>query len=231
MNSFSRSIFARSLMTGAASLAVMTMGPAGVRAEIVIVQGDDGAAGVIRRCQPGERRACGRQRGQRAPDHRPTQYSYGVAAEMAAKAGVAARGNGGNGGAASATAATTVISGSAEADASSGGDGGPGGRLERLLRLVRVNGGAGGGRRPHRGFRRLRHGPFIGGGGRGGGGEAAVTPLVAGEGGIGGAVAQPYGGLTWLRRRASSASAAWRYRRSYVHMAGAGLAVPPNGGQ
>ena len=39
-----RSILARSLMTGAASLAFMMMGPAGVRADIVIVQGDDGAS-------------------------------------------------------------------------------------------------------------------------------------------------------------------------------------------
>ena len=41
-----RSILARSLMTGAASLAFMMMGPAGVRADIVTVQGDDGAAGA-----------------------------------------------------------------------------------------------------------------------------------------------------------------------------------------
>ena len=45
MNSIYRSILARSLMTGVALLAVMTMGPAGVRAETVIVQGDDGPAG------------------------------------------------------------------------------------------------------------------------------------------------------------------------------------------
>jgi hypothetical protein len=42
MNSIYRSILARSLMTGVASLAFMTMGAAGVRAEIVTVQGDDG---------------------------------------------------------------------------------------------------------------------------------------------------------------------------------------------
>jgi hypothetical protein len=41
----SRSIFARSLMTGAASLAFVAMAPAGVRAETVIVQGTDGAPG------------------------------------------------------------------------------------------------------------------------------------------------------------------------------------------
>jgi hypothetical protein len=42
MKSISRSILARSLMTGAASLALMTMDSAVVRAETVIVQGDDG---------------------------------------------------------------------------------------------------------------------------------------------------------------------------------------------
>src|SRR5580693_4077689 len=46
MNSIYRSILARSLMTGVASLTFTAMGPAGVRAEIVIVQGDDGAAGA-----------------------------------------------------------------------------------------------------------------------------------------------------------------------------------------
>src|ERR1700733_7208220 len=45
MNSIYRSILARSLMTGVASLAFTMMGTAGVRAETVIVQGDDGAAG------------------------------------------------------------------------------------------------------------------------------------------------------------------------------------------
>jgi hypothetical protein len=45
MNSISRSILARSLMTGAASLALMVMAPAWVRAETVVVQGDDGVAG------------------------------------------------------------------------------------------------------------------------------------------------------------------------------------------
>ena len=46
MNSIYRSILARSLMTGVALLAFMMMGAAGVRAEIVTVQGDDGAAGA-----------------------------------------------------------------------------------------------------------------------------------------------------------------------------------------
>jgi len=46
MNSISRSILARSLMTGAASLGFVMMSAAGVRAETVIVQGDEGAAGA-----------------------------------------------------------------------------------------------------------------------------------------------------------------------------------------
>ena len=50
MNSIYRSILARSLMTGVASLAFTMMGPAGVRAEIVIVQGDDGARAAIPVC-------------------------------------------------------------------------------------------------------------------------------------------------------------------------------------
>jgi hypothetical protein len=45
MNSFSRSILAPSLMTGAASLAFVMLGATGVRAEIVTVQGDDGMSG------------------------------------------------------------------------------------------------------------------------------------------------------------------------------------------
>jgi hypothetical protein len=45
MNSIYRSILVRSLMTGAASLAFVTLAPSGVRADTVIVQGDDGVAG------------------------------------------------------------------------------------------------------------------------------------------------------------------------------------------
>jgi hypothetical protein len=46
MNSIHRSILARSLMTGVASLAFVVMAPAGVRADTVIVQGTDGANGA-----------------------------------------------------------------------------------------------------------------------------------------------------------------------------------------
>jgi hypothetical protein len=46
MKSIHRSIFARALMTGVASLAVMMASAAGARAEIVTVQGDDGSPGA-----------------------------------------------------------------------------------------------------------------------------------------------------------------------------------------
>ena len=46
MKSIPRSILARALMTSVASLPFMTLGAAGVRAEIVTVQGDDGSPGA-----------------------------------------------------------------------------------------------------------------------------------------------------------------------------------------
>jgi hypothetical protein len=46
MKSFHRSILTRALMTGVASLAFLMVSAGGVRAEIVTVQGDDGAAGA-----------------------------------------------------------------------------------------------------------------------------------------------------------------------------------------
>jgi hypothetical protein len=45
MNSISRSVLARSLMAGTASLAILVIAPAIVRADIVIVTGTDGSAG------------------------------------------------------------------------------------------------------------------------------------------------------------------------------------------
>jgi hypothetical protein len=89
MNSISRSIFARSLMTGAASLAVMTMGAAGVRAEIVIVQGDDGAAG-----DPGEPGGNGEPVAANAGSTHPNTAPLNTA--------TASGGNGGQGGGGSA---------------------------------------------------------------------------------------------------------------------------------
>ena len=46
MKSIHRSILTRALMTGVASLAFVMVSAGGVRAEIVTVQGDDGAAGA-----------------------------------------------------------------------------------------------------------------------------------------------------------------------------------------
>src|ERR1700678_2647522 len=46
MQAIHRSILAQALMTSAASLVLMTLSAAGVRAAIVTVQGDDGAAGA-----------------------------------------------------------------------------------------------------------------------------------------------------------------------------------------
>jgi hypothetical protein len=46
MKSIHRSNLTRALMAGVALLAFMMMGAAGVRAETVTVQGDDGAAGA-----------------------------------------------------------------------------------------------------------------------------------------------------------------------------------------
>ena len=124
MNSVYRSILARSLMTGVASLAVMAMGPAGVRAEIVIVQGDDGAAG-----DPGEPGGNGEPVAADAGSTHPITAPLNTATASGGSGGQGGNGgNGGNGGAASATAATAVISGSAAAGAnSSGGQGGNGG--------------------------------------------------------------------------------------------------------
>ena len=46
MKSIHRSMLTRALMTGVASLAFMMISAGGLRAEIVTVQGDDGAAGA-----------------------------------------------------------------------------------------------------------------------------------------------------------------------------------------
>jgi hypothetical protein len=46
MKSIHRSILTRALMTGVASLAFVMASAGGVRADIVTVQGDDGAAGA-----------------------------------------------------------------------------------------------------------------------------------------------------------------------------------------
>jgi hypothetical protein len=136
MKSFDRSSLARALMTGVASLAFVMMGVAGVRAEIVTVQGDDGPAGA-NGVNPGDN-------GMPGDDGESVSASAGSAQPVTAplNKATAAGGNGGaggngdygnggdggNGGASTATASTAVISSSAEADAySDGGSGGAGG--------------------------------------------------------------------------------------------------------
>jgi hypothetical protein len=140
MNSIHRSVLARSLMTGVASLAFMMMGAAGVRAEIVNVQGDDGAAGADG-VNPGDNGVPGgdgesvtANAGSAQPITAPlnkataTGGNGGRGGNGAEIGDNASGGNGGHGGAATATAATTIISGSAEADANShAGNGGAGG--------------------------------------------------------------------------------------------------------
>ena len=137
MNSISRSILARSLMTGAASLAFVAMAPAWVRAETVIVQGTDGAPGAdgVNPGDDGMPGGDGEPAAANAGSVHPITFPLNHATATGGNGGVGGNsagvgnggkgGNGGNGGAATATAATTIISGSAEADANSfGGDGG-----------------------------------------------------------------------------------------------------------
>jgi hypothetical protein len=138
MNSISRSILARSLMTGAASLAFVVLAPAIVRAETVIVQGTDGAAGGVNPDGDGLPGGDGESVAADAGSVHPITFPLNQATATGGNGGAGGNGadvgigsnggNGGNGGAASATAATTINSGSAEADAnSSGGNGGAGG--------------------------------------------------------------------------------------------------------
>jgi hypothetical protein len=146
MNSIYRSILARSLMTGVASLAFMMMGATGVRAEIVTVQGDNGANGMDGvppdgAGQPGgDGETVNASAGSPNPYTAPLNQATATGGNGGAGGNGADGGNGGNGGGANTTAATAIISGSAEADAnSSAGDGGLGGGGN-----VDGNGGAGG---------------------------------------------------------------------------------------
>lgn len=129
------------LQTTALSLALVTAGAAGVRAETVVVQGDDGAnapdgfnlggstppggdggsvtanAGSVHPITSplNAAGAIGGNGGNGGANSADTEFSTG--------------GNGGNGGSATATAATAIASGPAEADATAfGGNGGDGGR-------------------------------------------------------------------------------------------------------
>jgi PEP-CTERM motif len=130
-----RSFLTRLFQTTALSLALMTATTAGVRAEIVTVQGDDGANGADG-LNPGDS-------GQSGGDGEPATANAGSvtfpqnsATAIGGNGGSGGSanmfgsngGNGGNGGAATATATTTITSGSGGADASaSGGRGGEGG--------------------------------------------------------------------------------------------------------
>ena len=145
MNSISRSILARALMTGVASLAFVMVSAGGLRAEIVTVQGEDGAAGEDG-VNPGDNGMPGddgESVSANAGSTQPITAPLNKATATGGNGGQGGNGDdgvrrrqwrqGGNGGASSATASTTIISGSAEADAnSSGGNGGQGGSGQRL---------------------------------------------------------------------------------------------------
>jgi plasmid stability protein len=125
MKAIHRSILAQALMTSAASLALMMMGAAGVRAEIVTVQGDDGAAGADG-VNPGDNGMPGGNGESVAANAGSAQPITAPLNKATATGG--SGGQGGNGGASNATASTAIVSGPAESDAYSyGGSGGAGG--------------------------------------------------------------------------------------------------------
>jgi hypothetical protein len=145
MQSIHRSDLTRSLMTGAAALALVMIGAPGVRAEIVTVQGDDGAAGADgvnlgdNGMPGGEGESVTGSAGSAQPITAPLNQATttggngggggnGVAVGDGNGGFGGNGGNGGNGGSSDATAVTATASGLAEADAhSTGGNGGSGG--------------------------------------------------------------------------------------------------------
>jgi hypothetical protein len=155
MKSIHRSNLARALMTGAASLAVMMASAADARAEIVAVQGDDGAAGAdgVNFGDPGLPGGDGESVTANAGSTQPITFPLNKATATGGNGGqggdgfpdddYGGGGNGGSGGAANATASTAIISGLAEANANSfGGSGGTGGSTSLF---ANGSGGAGGG--------------------------------------------------------------------------------------
>jgi PEP-CTERM motif len=132
MNSIHRSIFARALMTGAASLVLM-FGTAGVRAEIVTAQGADGANAVDGDpdVPAGEGESVTASAGSMQPVTAPSNSAFATGGNGGSGGNDLGNGVGASGGRAGATAATRVISGSAKADATAiggnGGNIGPGG--------------------------------------------------------------------------------------------------------
>jgi hypothetical protein len=139
MQSIHRSILLRLLMAGAASLAFMMVGSGGVRAELVTVQGDDGAADAdgVNPVDPGLPGGNGESVAANAGSTQPMTAPLNKAMATGGNGGAGGNGlaggngnggDGGNGGTSNATASTTIVSGSAEADAySHGGSGGAGG--------------------------------------------------------------------------------------------------------
>ena len=137
MKSIHRSILTRALMTGVASLAFMMVSAGGVRAEIVTVQGDDGAAGAdgVNPGDNGMPGGDGESVSANAGSAQPITAPLNKATATGGNGGQGGNGaiggnggNGGNGGASNATASTAIVSGPAEADANSfGGSGGAGG--------------------------------------------------------------------------------------------------------
>jgi hypothetical protein len=157
MRSIHRSILKRLLMTGAASLAVMIASAAGARAEIVTVQGDDGATGAnaVNSGEDGMPGGDGESVAAYAGSpHRITSSqnqdtatggSGGAGGNGDFGVGSGSGGFGGNGGAADATASTTIAFGSAKANGGSfGGNGGAGGNGELFGVGEGGNGGNGG---------------------------------------------------------------------------------------
>jgi hypothetical protein len=138
MKSIHRSNLKRALMAGAASLAFALMGAAGVRADIVSVQGDDGASGEdgVNPGDPGLPGDDGEPVIAAAGSTIPITAPLNKATATGGNGGAGGNGNaygnggyGGTGGASDSSASTTAISGPAEADSIAfGGNGGAGGK-------------------------------------------------------------------------------------------------------
>src|ERR1700722_6721329 len=134
MKSIHRSVLTRALMAGVASLAFVMVSEGGVRAEIVTVQGDDGAAGADG-VNPGDNGLPGgdgesvsANAGSALPITAPLNRATATGGNGGAGGNGALGGNGGNGGnggASNATGSTAIVPGPAEADTYSfGGNGG-----------------------------------------------------------------------------------------------------------
>ena len=123
MNSIYRSILARWLLTGAALPGFAIVGATWTRAEIVVVQGTDGAMGPDG-VNPGDSGSPGGD-GEPVTASAGSTFSLNKATATAGNGGAGGNadyngsgdsGNGGGGGKAIAAAATTVVVGPAEAD-------------------------------------------------------------------------------------------------------------------